>query len=148
MNIRPIGSDEDYEEALTEIKRLWRSAPGSPGRGRLEVLAMLAHRYERAREPLPALSPIEAIEFRMEQMNLSRRDLLPIFGSAGRTSEILRGKRPLTLDMIRHLHKLLDVPLESLIQETTKRRSRSRATPSVRGLGKKPNLRQSSHASG
>ena len=121
MQIRPISTKEDYEEALAEVKRLWRAPAGTPARGRLEVLAMLAHHYERTQEPLPGLNPIDAIEFRMEQMGLSRRDLLPVFGSAGRTSEILAGKRSLTLEMIRRLHALLGIPLESLIQPNAKR---------------------------
>ncbi len=148
MQIRPINSDEDYEEALAEIKRLWHAPAGSPQRGQLEVLAMLAHHYERTKAPLAALSPVEAIEFRMDQMGLSRKDLLPVFGSAGRASEIFNGKRQLTLEMIRRLHVMLDIPLESLIQVTTKRRgTRGRATASMGKVRKGAKQRRSaSHA--
>jgi HTH-type transcriptional regulator/antitoxin HigA len=82
----------------------------------LKWLVMLAHRYEREREPLPELDPIEAIKFRMDQQGLSRRDLLGIFGTTARVSEVLNGRRPLTLDMIRKLHGELGIPLESLIR--------------------------------
>jgi len=126
VDIRLIATDADYEEAIAEIKRLWASEAGSPDRGKLELLAMLAHRFEREREPLPPLDPVQAIRFRMEQKGLERKDLLPIFGTSARASEILSGKRALTLEMIRKLHLKLDIPLESLIQPA-KRRARAKA---------------------
>ena len=133
MNIRPIKTDADYEEALAEVKRLWNASPGSDEAGKLEVLAMLMHHYEREREPLPPANPIDAIKFRMEQQGLSRNDLLPVFRTTGRTSEILRGRRPLTLEMIRKLHSLLDIALEILVQPTPKARVRNRSPSAKRG---------------
>jgi HTH-type transcriptional regulator/antitoxin HigA len=115
MDIRLIATDDDYKEALGEVERLWGAAPGTPEEGKLELLAMLVHNYERSREPLPPLDPVEAIKFRMEQEGLSRRALLPVFGTTARISEVLGGKRALTLDMIRKLHALFAIPLESLI---------------------------------
>ena len=113
MNIRPIKTDADHDEALAEVRRLWNAPPGSPDADKLEVLAMLLHHYERERHPIAMPDPIEAIKFRMEQQGLSRSDLLPIFGTTGRTSEVLAGKRPLTLEMIRKLHAMFDIPLEA-----------------------------------
>src|ERR1700681_2458080 len=127
MNIRPIVTDKDYEAALAEIKRLWSAEAGSPEAQKLEVLAMLAQSYERAREPLPKADPIEAIKFRMEQQGLRRKDLLPIFGTTARISEVLGGKRPLTLDMVRKLHFGLGIPLDSLVVQ-----ERRRAKPTTR----------------
>ena len=115
MDIRLIRNDADYEEALAEIRRLWDARPGSPAEARLELLAMLVHGYERSREPLPPLDPVEAIKFRMEQQGLSRKDLLSVFGTTARVSEVLGGKRALTLQMIRKLHELFEIPLESLV---------------------------------
>ncbi|HVH45449.1 MAG TPA: transcriptional regulator [Labilithrix sp.] len=130
MDIRLIRTDSDYEEALAEIQRLWEAKPGTSDEAKLELLAMLVHNYERSRDPLPPLDPVEAIKFRMEQQGLSRKDLLPIFGTTARVSEILGGKRALTLDMIRKLHYGFAIPLESLIAPTVlpkrKKRSRSR----------------------
>ena len=131
MNIRLITTDTDYEEALAEIERLWNAEPGTPEEARLELVAMLVHNYERSREPLPALDPLAAIKFRMDQQGLSRKDLLPVFGTTARVSEVLNGKRALTLDMIRKLHSLFDIPLESLIaaprsKVTSKKKSDSR----------------------
>ncbi len=115
MDIRLIGTVADYKEALAEIDRLWDAESGSPDEAKLELLAMLVHNYERSREPLPPLDPVEAIKFRMEQQGLSRKDLLPVFGTTARVSEVLGGKRALTLDMIRKLHARFGIPLESLI---------------------------------
>src|SRR5438552_9577059 len=100
MDIRPITTEADYEAALAEIKRLWAAEPGTRERNLLEVWAMLAHHYEREREPLPRLDPVEAIRFRLDQLGLDRKALLPIFRSSGRVSEILSGKRSLTLEHI------------------------------------------------
>ncbi len=116
MEIRLIASDADYAEALSEIKRLWGAKSGTAARNKLEVLAMLAHRYERDREPLPDLDPIDAIAFRMEQQGLTRKDLLPVFGTTARISEVLTGKRQLTLPMIRELNAMFGIPLDSLIR--------------------------------
>lgn len=116
MEIRWIASDADYERALREIRKLWKPNPTRAARGKMELLAMLAHRYERERAPLPDLTPVEAIKFRMEQQGLSRKDLLPIFGTPARVSEVLSGKRALTLDMIRRLHSTLGIALETLVQ--------------------------------
>jgi HTH-type transcriptional regulator/antitoxin HigA len=134
MDIRPIRTDADHDEALAEIERLWGAEPGTPEEAKLDLLAMLVHNFERAREPLPPLDPIEAIKFRMEQQGLSRKQLLPIFGTTARVSEVLNGKRALTLDMIRKLHRALDIPLESLIAPPVVRtpRKKRRGQPAKR----------------
>jgi HTH-type transcriptional regulator/antitoxin HigA len=145
MNIRPISTDEDYEAALEEIKRLWSAEAGSPEAQKGAVLAMLAQSYERAREPLPEADPIEAIKFRMDQQGLSRRDLLPIFGTTARISEVLSGRRSLTLEMVRKLHFSLGIPLDSLIVPEERRKA---TPPTHRGknqgkrLGKHRGRRQ------
>jgi HTH-type transcriptional regulator/antitoxin HigA len=131
MDIRLIGTDADYEEALAEIERLWGAEAGSADEAKLELLAMLVHNYERSREPLPRLDPVSAIKFRMEQQGITRKDLLQVFGTTARVSEVLGGKRALTLDMIRKLHALYAIPLESLIGQAPapKRRSRRAIRP-------------------
>lgn len=135
MNIRPIKTNADYDDAIAEVKRLWNAAPGSEDADKLEVLAMLIHHYEREREPLPPPDPIEAIKFRMEQQGLSRKDLLPILGTSGRISEVLGRRRALTLSMIRKLHAAFDIPLESLVQPSRPQgthRQRGTPTPDAR----------------
>ena len=116
MIIKAIRSEADYREAMTEIDRLLNAPEGTAEAERLEVLSVLAHAYETARWPAAAPSPLDAIRFRMEQEGLSRADLEPYIGSRARVSEVLNRKRPLSIEMIRRLHKGLEIPLESLVQ--------------------------------
>jgi HTH-type transcriptional regulator / antitoxin HigA len=126
MDIRLIGTDADHKEALAEIERLWGAEQGSADEAKLELLAILVHNYERSREPLPRPDPVSAIKFRMEQQGITRKDLLRVFGTTARVSEVLSGKRALTLDMIRKLHALYAIPLESLVgQARPPKRKRS-----------------------
>lgn len=125
MNIHPIRSEADYDRALAEIDRLWNASPGTEAADRLEVLGMLIEDYEERVWPLPPPDPIEAIKFRMEQGGLTTADLLPIFGTRGRVSEVLNRRRPLTLDMIRELHFRLGIPLESLVTPDRTRERRA-----------------------
>ena len=114
-----IRTDEDYRKALTEIEHLIdrRPAAHTSEAEKLEILSALVKTYEEERvEPL-ALDPVEAIKFRMEQQNLTPRDLVPFVGSRAKVSEVLSRKRPLTLSMIRALHAGLGIPAASLLQE-------------------------------
>jgi len=117
-DLKPIRNAEDHEAALKELERLWGAEPGTPEGDRLDVLATLIDSYEAEHEPMDAPDPIAAIEFRMEQMNYTRKDLEPIIGSRARVSEILNGRRDLTLPMIRRLHKEWGIPAEILIRPT------------------------------
>lgn len=120
MNIRPIHSETDYRAALGDIAALMESdpAPGTPKGDRLDILATLVQAYEARHFPIDAPDPVEAIKFRMEQSGLSVKDLEPIIGRANRVYEVLSRKRPLTLAMIRRLHRSLGIPAEVLIAET------------------------------
>jgi len=115
MDIRPIKTENDYENSLQEIERLWGSPTDSPDGDKLDVLLILVEDYEDKHYPIALPDPIEAIKFRMEQSGLSRKDLEPLLGSRGRISEIFSKKRELSLNMIRKLHKNLHIPLESLV---------------------------------
>ena len=84
----------------------------------LDVLATLVHVYEARHFRIDFPDPIEAIVFRMEQMGLERKDLEPFIGSRARVSEVLNGRRGLSLKMIRSLHQELNIPLEVLIGPT------------------------------
>ncbi len=116
MDIRPIRTEQDYQEALTEIERLFDAEPGSPEADRLEVLATLVEAYEERHYPVPAPDPVEMLIYYLESRGLSRRDLEPYLGGHDRVSEVLNRKRPLTLDMIRRLHQGLGIPADILIQ--------------------------------
>lgn len=113
---------EDHAEALSRLHRLLDMDPtsGSELADEVELLALLISTYERdAFERLPAPTPIEAIRFRMEQLGLVQKDLVRYVGSASRVSEVLSGKRPLTLPMIRALSSGLGIPVSLLVTEET-----------------------------
>jgi HTH-type transcriptional regulator/antitoxin HigA len=116
MDIKAIRNEADYRATMAEIDKLLNAPEGTAETDRLEVLSVLAHAYEAARWPVTAPSPLDAIRFRMEQQGLSRADLEPYIGSRARVSEVLNRKRPLSIEMIRRLHKGLEIPLESLVQ--------------------------------
>jgi HTH-type transcriptional regulator / antitoxin HigA len=118
--VKPIRSKRDYERALAEVERLWGSRSGTPKGDRLDVLATLIEAYESRHFPIEAPDAIAAIEFRMEQQGLTRKDLEEVIGSRGRIAEILSGKRPLSLTMIRNLNARLGIPAEVLIAQRRK----------------------------
>ena len=116
IEIRPIRSDADHTRAMALVDELWpRLAFDQDARDAMEVLSVLIDEYERRHHALPPPSPIEAIKFRMEQQGLSRKDLEPYIGHSGRVSEVLSGKRSLSLDMIRKLHTGLGIPTNILL---------------------------------
>ena len=117
MDIGPIKTEADYDEALAEISGLLDAPQGSPDGDRLEVLSILVDAYEDLHHPIDPPDPIEAIKFRMEQMGLTRKDLEPMIGGRGRVSEVLNRKRRLSFAMIRKLHAELGIPAEILIAE-------------------------------
>jgi HTH-type transcriptional regulator/antitoxin HigA len=120
MDIRPIKTEDDYEWALAEIEVYFDDEPavGTADGNRFDVLATLIEAYERAHYSIDLPSPIEAIKERMEQKGLSRRDLEPMIGTRGRVSEVLEGKRGLSINMIRALSNGLDLSAEVLLQAT------------------------------
>jgi HTH-type transcriptional regulator/antitoxin HigA len=117
--ITAINSEADYKTALAEIERLidGNVRAGTPDGDCLNLLTLLVHDYEQKRVEIEAPDPIDAIKFRMEQMNLAPRDLVPLIGSRSKVSEILSRKRPLTLSMARALHRGLRIPAKALLQE-------------------------------
>ena len=117
MDIKPIRTEADYDEALTQISGLLDAPEGSLDADRLEVLSTLVESYEERRHPIDPPDPVEAIKFRMEHMGLTRKDLEPLIGGRGRVSEVLNRKRRLSLSMIRNLHAGLGIPAEILIGE-------------------------------
>ena len=122
MDIQPIRNDQDYRQALREVSALIdldpEATPGTPDGDRLDILATLVEAYETRHFPIDAPDPIEAIKFRMEQAGLSARDLQPLLGRSNRVYEVLNHQRPLTLTMIRKLHRGLQIPAAVLIAET------------------------------
>lgn len=116
MEVRAIRSDVDYRAALASVSELvdLDPAPDTPEGERLEVIATLVQAYEAQHYPIAPPDPIEAIKFRMDQDGLSVADMVPYIGPRHRVYEVLNGKRPLTLHMIRRL-LTLGIPATSLV---------------------------------
>lgn len=117
--IRPIRSDRDHARALRKIEELWGARRGTPEAERLEVLATLVDAYESKLHAIEPPGPIEAIRFRMEQEGLTRADLEELIGSRARVSEVLNGRRPLTLAMIRRIRERLGISADVLVGNET-----------------------------
>lgn len=116
MELRPIRTEKDYQEALREIDLLFDAAPDTPEYDRLDILSTLVEAYEKAHFPIQIPDPIEAIQYYIDTRGLSRHDLEQCLGGRTRVSEVLSRKRSLTLEMIRQLHQELGIPAEILIQ--------------------------------
>ena len=115
--IKPIRTDEDLEAALARIEEIFDAEPGTPEDDELGVLLDLVEHYESRHHPIPMPDPISAIRFRMDQANLTPRDLAPFIGSRAKVSEVLAGKRAITMSMARALHQHLGIPADVLLQE-------------------------------
>ena len=116
MEIKPIKTENDYNQALQRLEIIFDAKVGSPEGDELEVLGILIDKYENEKFPISLPDPIEAIKFRMEQMGYNQTDLAQIVGLKSRASEILNKKRKLSIGMIRKLTEKLHIPTEVLIQ--------------------------------
>lgn len=118
MNITPIRTEADYRAALAQASRWFDNEPesGSPDGDAFEVLLTLIEAYEAKHFPVDLPDPVEAIRFRMEQSELTVKDLEPAIGRSNRVYEILNRKRALTLPMIWKLHEMFGIPAASLIK--------------------------------
>ena len=115
MDIQPIKTEKDYDAALQLIEELWDSEEGTAEGDRLDILITLVDAYEQVNHPMFPPDPVAAIEFHMDQNELTRADLETYIGTRARVSEVLNRKRGLSIEMIRNLHEGLGIPLESLI---------------------------------
>jgi HTH-type transcriptional regulator/antitoxin HigA len=116
MNIKPIKTKKDYEQALDRLEVIFDAKKGTDKGDELEILGMLIENYENEKFPINFPDPVEAIKFRMEQLGYNQTDLANVVGLKSRASEILNRKRKLSLEMIRQLHDKLNIPTEVLIQ--------------------------------
>lgn len=119
MNVKMIKTAEDYEAAMARLSALMSldPKPNSKEENELELLALVIQDFERQTVPAVKADPIEAILFRMDQMKLTRKDLIPYIGSISKVSEVLSRKRPLSLPMIRRLNQGLGIPADILIED-------------------------------
>ena len=116
MEIKPIKTDKDYQQALERLDMIFEAKIGTTEGDEIEILGILIDQYENEHFPIDMPDPIEAIKFRMEQMGYNQNDLAKIVGLKSRASEILNRKRKLSLEMIRKLHEGLHIPTDVLIQ--------------------------------
>ena len=114
--IRAIRSEADYQDAIARIDALMEAGTGTPEGEELDVLVDLVEHYEEKHVPMNVPTALTGIQFRMEQEGLSHRDLIPLIGSRSKVSEVLSGKRPLTMQMARALHDGLGIPAEVLLR--------------------------------
>ena len=121
MDPKIIKTEIEHKAYLAEVERLAAEdpVPGTPGGDRLELLAKLVEDYEKERFRFARPDPVSAIKFRMEEKSLKQKDLVAIMGGKNRVSEVLSGKRPLTLAMVRALSNELHIPIDLLIQESS-----------------------------
>ena len=121
MKPKVIHTKAVHEAALRRIDALMDTDPDptSAEGEELELLSVLVERYEERMYPVDKPSPLDAIRFRMEQQGLKPKDLVPYLGSPSKVSEVLNGKRSVTLAMIRRLHEGLGIPAEVLIGENS-----------------------------
>ncbi len=117
MNIKVIKTEQDYELALERLKEIFHAPIDSQEGDEAEVLSILIEKYEDEKYPIEAPDPVSAIMFRMEQMEMTKKDLTEILGYKSRVSEIFSRKRKLSINMIRKLHDKLNIPYESLIAD-------------------------------
>jgi HTH-type transcriptional regulator / antitoxin HigA len=147
MKPKIIKNEAEQAAALTRIEQLFGAKPGSPEGDELELLVHLVETYEASVCPIAPPSPLAALRFRMDQQHLKAKDLIPYLGSASKVSEVLSGRRRLSLTMIRKLVVGLGIPAEILLQTprgrwTTptglRRRSRSSRARPPAGVLRRP----------
>lgn len=117
MISRLIKNDEDYKKALSRIEELMDAQPDTPEMDELELMTALVEMYEDRHYPISPPDPLEAIKFRMDQLGLTQQDMVPYIGTKSKVSEVLNGKRPLSLTMMRSLNKYLGISAEVLLNE-------------------------------
>jgi len=115
--IKAIKTEQDYNQALERLEDIFHAEIYTPDGDEAEVLSILIEKYEEEHYPIGMPDLIEAIKFRMEQLEMKQKDLAEVVEITSRVSEILNRKRKLTLSMIRKLSTTLHIPTEVLVQE-------------------------------
>jgi len=115
MDIKPIKTERDYNNAIERIEKLWGAKKDTQKGDEMDLLITLVESYEMKHYPILPPDPIDAIKFRMEQMDMKKTDMIPYLGGQNRVSEVLNRKRNLSLNMIKSLYKNLKIPAEILL---------------------------------
>ncbi len=117
MEMKIIKTEADYSAAMKRLEEIFDAEPGTPEGDELELLALLIDNYEKIHFPIGLPDPIEAIKFRMEQMDYKPKDLADVIGFRSRVTEILTKKRKLSLNMIRKINQKMHIPTDILVQK-------------------------------
>ena len=117
MEWKVIKTEKDYQKAMKRLEVIFDARRNTKEGDELELLSLLIDLDEKTKTPIDLPDPIEAIKFRMEQMGYRQKDLAEVLGLKSRVSEILNGKRKLTLDMIRKLNEELGISADVLVRE-------------------------------
>lgn len=117
MKLKPIKTEQQYEDALKLIDKLVDCEENSEEVELLEHISILAEAYESEHYPIEDPHPIAVIKFRMEQMGLKPKELEKYVGNKSTVTDLLNKKRPLSLSMIRNLSNGLKIPADILIKE-------------------------------
>ena len=120
MKPKMIKTDSEYQATMARIEKIFDARPGTPKGDELELLLLLVETYEEKIYPIDPPDPIAALRFRMEQAGLQPKDLVPYIGSKSKVSEVLNGRRPLSLAMIRRLVDGLHLPPEIALRTPKK----------------------------
>ena len=132
MKPKVIKTDKEYRAAMARVDEIFDARPGTPKGDELELLLLLVEKYEEEAFPIDLPEPVAAIRFRMDQQGLKQRDLEPYIGSKSKVSEVLNGRRELSLTMIRKLVTGLGIPAEVLLREPGARLKPSRGGSGLR----------------
>lgn len=117
MELKPIKTDNDYQEALKRLEAIFDSPAGTKESDEADILGLMIDEYEKKHYPIESPDPIEAIKIRMEELQLKQVDLAEAIGGKNRVSEVLNRKRKLTVGMIRNLAARLHLSASLLIRE-------------------------------
>jgi HTH-type transcriptional regulator / antitoxin HigA len=122
MQIHPIRTEADHDTAVARIAELIQAKPDTAEGEELDILATLVDVYEAKHHAIDSPDPIAAIQFRMEQQGLTKKNLEPLIGSRARVSEVMTRRRSLTLAMIRRVRNELGISADVLIGHSEKKR--------------------------
>jgi HTH-type transcriptional regulator/antitoxin HigA len=117
MRLKPIKTQEDYQNALVRLEEIFDAPENSPEGDEAEILSLIIENYENEHYPIEAPDPIEAIKIRMQELNMRQQDLVGLIGGKSRVSEILNRKKRLTVEMIRTLEKHLQISASVLVAD-------------------------------
>lgn len=132
VEVRPIRTPADHKAALSRLDALWGAPEGSHERDEFDVIALLVEAYEKEHHAIEPPSPIDAIRFRMEQMGWTRKELEAVIGTRARVSEILTGKRGLSLEMIRSIRREMGLTADVLVGTDAPRAIKTKVAPRLK----------------